>query len=85
MWPIRDFYVNIKLFNVRAGGQQFTNMEIVIERENKIQKIVEEHFQFLLLLSIFLDNDVLQYCYKSESFRISKANPSSLVSWFCRL
>ena len=38
MWPIRDFYVNIKLFNVRAGGQQFTNMEIVIEDKIEFRK-----------------------------------------------
>ena len=89
MWPIRDFCVNIKLFNVRAGGQTFTNMEIVIE--DKIKENRRGNFQFLPLLSIFLygDNAVFQSvgtdCYKSESFRISKANPSSLVPWFCRL
>ena len=86
MAEFRDFCVNIniKLFNVRAGGQQFTNMEIVIEDKIKFRKS-SENFKFLLLLSIFGDNDVLQYYYKSESFRISKANPSSLVPWFCRL
>ena len=44
MWPIRDFYVNIKLFNVRAGGQQFTNMEIVIEDKIKFRKILGNIF-----------------------------------------
>ena len=85
MWPIRDFSVNIKLFNVRAGGQQFTNMEIVIEDKIKFRKS-EGKISIPSVTQHFLtDNDVLQYCYKSESFRISKANPSSLVPWFCRL
>ena len=40
MAEFRDFHVNIniKLFNVRAGGQQFTNMEIVIEDKIEFRK-----------------------------------------------
>ena len=61
MWPIRDFSVNIKLFNVRAGGQQFTNMEIVIEDKIKFRK-PSGKFSILSVTQHFLaDNDVLQY------------------------
>ena len=59
MWPIRDFYVNIKLFNVRAGGQQFTNMEIVIEDKIKFRKILGNIFNSFCY-SAFSNNDVLQ-------------------------
>ena len=68
MWPIRDFYVNIKLFNVRAGGQQFTNMEIVIEDKIKFRKIADK-FPISAVTQHF---STKMFCsYKSESFRIS--------------
>ena len=53
MAEFRDFFVNIniKLFNVRAGGQQFTNMEIVIE-----DKIKFRMFSYSCVIALILYN-----------------------------
>ena len=60
MWSITEFPVNIKLFNVRASeGQQFTNMEIVIEDKIKFRKILGNIFNSFCY-SAFSNNDVLQ-------------------------
>ena len=56
MWPIIDFYVNIKF-----GLEQFTNMEIVIEDKIKFRKSSGK-FSIPSVTQHFLtDNDVLQY------------------------
>ena len=63
MWPIIDFYVNIKF-----GLEQFTNMEIVIEDKMKFRKIADK-FPISAVTQHF---STKMFCsYKSESFRIS--------------